>query len=541
MKYISDSAPSACTCLSSKISLANIAVHDLQNLTLLIQNLQRYLKDLLNVLHTNGGLNIILYADSYATPTNLPLLTFTSLLIAEVTVIFLLSYHTLLGLMYFRVKSKILLSWKQSSRQVIPNGGGKYLLTVVIPIKNEPLDLVVRTVRDGLRNLREADNVEILVISDDSEDYVEELAGKLPYRNVRVIKRGGGGGRSAALDYGFRLARGTYVMYVDADARLGPEISRKIISSLGNHDVLVIPWRGYYSRRTKLGEALAYITTMYSFMYHTLRSALNLFVFPLGSGTIYKKEVLESVNGWGPRIIQDDIWLGTKLATKGIEPKVLNGCYLDVLVPCKYTAFRIQQCRWAYGTSEVLSKMFWRFVKAPISTIKKLEMIVYMLQPAVSIPVLASMLLATVAALSEGHVGILALINSPIAMALGVTIVVLTALYSIIEIRIARDLGLGSTKKIAFMMGRQAAFHSSLIPLLAIYSALGFIRKRIPYRITPKGSREDVLGIDTPLLVMALTAIGMFTICVLTMNFVTALMLFAFLSPYIYTLVNFSK
>ena len=543
MKYISDSAaPSACTCLSSKVSLANIALHDLQNFTLFAQNLQRYLRELFNTLHINGGLNFILYVDTYATSISLPLLTLTSLIIAEVTIIFLLSYHSLLGLMYFRVKHKLLLSRGRTSRNALFNGGSKYLLTVVIPIKNEPIDLVVRTVRDGLKSLREVNGVEILVISDDSEDYVRKLASKLPYSNVRVIKRKESrGGRSAALDYGFRLAKGTYVMYVDADAMLGPEISRKIIDSLGSHDVLVIPWRGYYNKKTKLGEALAYITTMYSFMYHTLRSALNLFVFPLGSGTIYKKEVLESVNGWGPGIIQDDIWLGTKLATKGIEPKVLNGCYLDVLVPSKYTAFRIQQCRWAYGTSEVLSRMFWRIIKAPISALKKLEMIIYMLQPAISIPVLTSMLLATAAAVTEGHVGIMALLHSPIAMALGIVVVALTAFYLVIEIQVARDLSLGSVKKIAFMIGRQAAFHSSLIPLLAVYSILGFIRKKMPYRITPKGPHEDLLSIDTPLLIMALIAIALFIVCVLSLNFVAALMLLAFLSPYIYTIINFSK
>lgn len=542
MRYVHDSAIPAC--LSHKTSLVSYLSQDIQYFLGITQQFQRYFRELLSTLHANGALNFILYVDTYATSSiiNIPVLTLTSLLLAEVTLIFLLSYHSALGLMYFRVRGKLTLKRSFKPRSALFNGSGKYLLTVVIPIKSEPIDLVVKTVKDGLKSLREVSGVEILIVSDDSEEYVRELSSKLPYSNVRVVRREKNeGGRSAALDFGFRLARGMYVMYVDADARIGPEMAKKILESLGSSDVLVIPWRGYYDKRTKLGEALAYLTTMYSFLYHTLRSALNLFVFPLGSGTIYRKEILESINGWGPGIVQDDIWLGTKLAVKGVEPKVLNGCYLDVLVPSKYTAFRIQQCRWVYGTSEVLSRMFWRIVRAPLSALKKFEMIVYMLQPAVSIPVFASILLAAVAAVVDGHLGIMALLHSPIAIGLGAAVIALSILYSIIEVCIARDLGYGPIWKISCMLGRQAAFHASLIPLLAVYSMLGFLRKKLPYRVTPKGSHEDLLGIDTPLLIMTVVIAALFAICVISLNLVAAIMVFAFLVPYIYTIINFNK
>ena len=540
MRYVHNSAIPAC--LSYKTSLVSYMPQDIQYFLGVAQQFQRYLRELLSSLHANGAINFVLYVDTYATSVNIPVLTLTSLLLAEITLIFLLGYHSVLGLMYFRVKGKLMLKGSFKPRSALFNGGDKYLLTVVIPIKSEPIDLVVKTVRDGLKSLREVSGVEILIVSDDSEEYVRELSSKLPYRNVRVVRRERNeGGRSAALDFGFRLAKGTYVMYVDADARIGPEMAKKILESLGRSDVIVIPWRGYYGKRTKLGEAFACLTTLYSFLYHTLRSALNLFVFPLGSGTIYRKEVLESINGWGPGIVQDDIWLGTKLAVKGVEPEVLNGCYLDVLVPSKYTAFRIQQCRWAYGTSEVLSRMFWRILRAPLSAPKKLEMIVYMLQPAVSIPILASILLATAAAVVDGHLGIMALLHSPIAVGLGAAVITLSILYSVMEICIARDLGYGPTWRISCMLGRQAAFHASLIPLLAVYSMLGFLRKKLPYRITPKGSHEDMLGIDTPLLIMTVVIAALFAICAISLNLVAAVMVFAFLVPYIYTIINFNK
>jgi len=276
LRYVSDGS-NVLVYTSYKLSLNNFMFTDLRYLlSALTQQIQRGLRDILSVLHMDKAINFILYAGDYNTLTSItiPTLTLTSILLTEFVLIFVLSYHNILGLLYFKFRSKFSINSNSSSKLLKPSyytlkGRAKYLLTVVIPIRNEPLDLVVNTVKNGLKPLRESENVEILIISDDDENYLRELRRRLPYSNVRVIK-GVGRGRSSALDLGYKLARTPYVMYVDADARLKPNVANEILKRLreGSEDVVVIPWRGYYNKRTKLGEAYAYLTSIYSFLYH---------------------------------------------------------------------------------------------------------------------------------------------------------------------------------------------------------------------------------------------------------------------------------
>lgn len=381
-------------------------------------------------------------------------------------------------------------------------------LTIMVPIKNEPIDLVLEMLRNKIEILSRLGLGEVVVISDDEFSYVDKLLRQgrklFQRRELVVIKRlWAAGGRSAALDTGAKLARNPVIMVLDADSKIDEDTIVRVASEADYDEVVVVPWRAYSYVRNRLSEALVYSTNVMSFFFYTLRSSLGLFVFPLGCGTAIPRKILQSIGFWGWGIIQDDIWLGTKLAARGIRPRTLNGGFVEVLVPSKLTSLRIQQSRWAYGTSEVFSRSFSRVIRAPLPLHVKLEMMMYMLQPAYSIPMTIALGLAVAGAFEEVHLDLLTeFISDPPVAAVLIAAGVATGLYVAAQLWLGVRVEKLSLRQTLVQLGRNAAILGVLTPVLAVYSLLGLLRKKIPYRITPKGHHEKILGRDITLFIL---------------------------------------
>ncbi|RLG86627.1 MAG: hypothetical protein DRO39_02670 [Thermoprotei archaeon] len=523
MKLIANDTLSQTPKLMDGIAAAEIFRQNVEKLWLL------QLKSILSAVHN---------VDAYLAGTGIgiPALTLATMFIPLAALFIMMGYHTVLALAYILVDNGS--SSATNSKKVINNG---VTLTVVVPIKNEPIELVVKSIEHGLKNFRKSNPVEVLVVSDDTIGYVEELLRKIKGSRVRVVKRSGVRGRSSALDLGYGLAKGRYVLYLDVDSRVDPSTIENLLKALEESVVVVIPWRSYCSRRTKLCEAIAFMTTIYSFLYYKARSALNLFVFPLGSGTAYRKSLLEKLGGWGPGIVQDDIWMGIRLASTGLKPKVLSEGFVDVLAPSKYTSLKIQQCRWAYGTSEALSRGLKALLTSPLRPLEKLEALLYLLQPAASIAMALTVVLAAAAAVVDRGVELGVLMRSPIAAGAAATGAALIALYYASIATLADRLGYSSKWRVLCMLGRAAAFYSTLTPLLALYSILGFARLGIPYQVTPKASHEDPLGTDRYLLIAAATTLILLVLALLSGNIVSTTVMLALHVACIYTILNHSR
>lgn len=97
-------------------------------------------------------------------------------------------------------------------------------LSIAVPVKDEEDNIrpLVEACRDGLGDLYE--RTEIIFVDDGSTDQslarMQELAAEDPH--VRWLEFEANCGQSAALDAGFRAARGDYVAMIDADIQNDP-------------------------------------------------------------------------------------------------------------------------------------------------------------------------------------------------------------------------------------------------------------------------------------------------------------------------------
>jgi glycosyltransferase involved in cell wall biosynthesis len=122
--------------------------------------------------------------------------------------------------------------------------GASPALTVVIPAYNEEAN--VEACHRELAGVLDAHGAafEILFVNDGSTDGTATALRRLAQADprVRVLRLRQNAGQSAALDAGFRAARGAIVVTMDADLQNDPHDIPKLLAALPGHDA-VCGWR----------------------------------------------------------------------------------------------------------------------------------------------------------------------------------------------------------------------------------------------------------------------------------------------------------
>jgi cellulose synthase/poly-beta-1,6-N-acetylglucosamine synthase-like glycosyltransferase len=349
------------------------------------------------------------------------------------------------------------------------------LLTIIIPSKGEAVPLVIKNLAK-LSSMQCID--EVLLVLDDPLDYVEALVKDIDEeffsKGVVVSRINSFGGRNSALTDGARLSLSQNILVIDVDTVPSQEL---LCDAKRCRDVCVGIWRPYVEVGTRVEEAMAFSTGFGSWVYYELKSKLNLFVYPLGAGTVINRKLIEDVGFWRTDVIQDDIWLGYELMFRGFKPRVLKG-YIEVGVPKTLSAAKIQQCRWSYGAVNVLSRFWSRVVRSPLKFFEKLDAIIYTLQPTVSIVALISFILALISSLIDRYVDFKFIYVIPITLAL-------TFQGTAMGFYGRKILGLNKWK-VLYLSGRTGALYTVLSPLLGFYALKGLLRMRYRYIVTPK-------------------------------------------------------
>src|SRR4051812_40288774 len=130
-------------------------------------------------------------------------------------------------------------------------------VAVVVPLHNEhaTLEVLYMSIRDVCE--REGLAFELIYVDDGSTDGSAEILGSLARmdRRVRPIILRRNFGKASALATGFRAARGTYVVTMDADLQDDPEEIPALLDKLRDGWGLVSGWKK--KRHDRLTRRLA--------------------------------------------------------------------------------------------------------------------------------------------------------------------------------------------------------------------------------------------------------------------------------------------
>ena len=111
----------------------------------------------------------------------------------------------------------------------------KHLISVIIPVFNGERT-VERVVRSVLANRTDEIGIETIVVDDGSTDATPEILDRLAREtDIRLI-RTENRGAAAARNAGLRTAKGAFIGFVDSDDRIQPDMYRKLLLALSEHD-----------------------------------------------------------------------------------------------------------------------------------------------------------------------------------------------------------------------------------------------------------------------------------------------------------------
>jgi cellulose synthase/poly-beta-1,6-N-acetylglucosamine synthase-like glycosyltransferase len=421
--------------------------------------------------------------------------------------------------------------------------GAAHDISFIIPVRREPVEYLERAIRRICE--MNIPGYEIIVVSDDDEEskstileVVEKLrrAGCSVWFIWRSVPRGA---RSGALNTGLFASKNPYVYVVDVDTypdKCFLDVATAILESSSEYAAVVGKWEplNYESRLSAaLAAALKY---MVGVLYRA-RSRLDLYTYPLGTGTLFKSDLLKEVlGGWDEERVQDDMEIGARIMSLGLRVAYVDECAVHVENPSTYKAFRVQQCRWAYGALDTAVTRFRHIFRSKYPLLLRLEAYAYLLQYIPQVLVFTGSLTLALLELLEPR-DYLATLYPLVVLYVGATAFNSLALY-----RYIGDVSESPWGRLT-LMGRLAAVTNvvSLYTLLGAVRAL--LRLRTGFKRTPKGSYQLVytkLRAPWELLLGLLFAVSGI-LALVSGAPLTALFLLLHAASYTYVLVRFPR
>ncbi len=452
--------------------------------------------------------------------------------------IFIQALHIFYSAGYEKYAKKININ---SSRSL--SAASKHV-SIVIPIKNEEPKILERTLRSCAALEWDKEKLEILVISDDPIERRSEIQGvadevaSIYGIDIKVIYRDPPlNGRIGALNLASRIARGDAVLFLDVDTQPSPGLVRRAVDLIEHGcDAVVFRWRGYYYYNTRLAKALS---TAMEFIVGSLyrgRAGHRFRVIPLGSGTIYRKDVIARAGYWDNNIVQDDYWMGIKLSRIGANICYCDDEYVEVLVTSTYRAFKIQQTRWSFGAVQAVRRGLAHIARSPVPLVQKIELALYGLQYTPTIAIAFSLYAYPVLLVLHGGADPLLKVIAIFLLWIAVSIAYVVTYLAMISKRQAI-----SIQEALKRLGTSSVVTASLAPHIAVNQLSALVINRYLYPVTPKGARELLTRgftvSELPEVLATLLLILGIAISISRGYILSLLWLSILLSPFIYTLI----
>ena len=212
------------------------------------------------------------------------------------------------------------------------------------------------------------DRLEILVV-DDSNDGTSEIVKDYESRFpglVRVFKRFDRSGYEAgALQLALENSSGEFIAIFDADYVPPRDFLKATVPYFYEDErIAFVQTRlGYLNKSSSwltLGASLA--MDAHDLIDQMARYKANLFPHFSGTGGIFRRAAMESVGGWSPDTLAEDLDLSMRLLLGGWKYKYLPEVICPGELPPTFSAFKGQQYRWAKGFTECLKKYWWRIL-----------------------------------------------------------------------------------------------------------------------------------------------------------------------------------
>ena len=278
------------------------------------------------------------------------------------------------------------------------------LVSIIVPAYNEEVN-IVRTVNSLLQ--QNYPNFEIVVIDDGSKDDTYKIVEKTFYTNKQVqVHTKLNGGKPDALNVGIEMAKGDYLICIDADTQLKYDaVSQLMYKFIQDTTGKVAAIAG----NVKVGNEINMITRWQSIEYITSQNfdrrafdLLNCITVVPGAIGAFKKEAIKKVGIFTTDTLAEDCDLTMRLLRNGYTIQNCNQAISYTEAPETMRQFLKQRFRWSFGVMQcfwkhrdaLFNKKFKNYGMIALPNILVYQMILSFLAPLADIILVTSLLAA---------------------------------------------------------------------------------------------------------------------------------------------------
>jgi len=258
---------------------------------------------------------------------------------------------------------------RQQARTLVKPAEAPFV-SILVPAHNE-----VDTLKEAIQSLAALDysHYEVVLIDDCSSDATRDLMASLKEQwrgqlDMTIVALPVNRGKANALNQGLRVARGDYLVAIDADSLLSPDAVTQLITTLiAQPDYGAVTGKPVVRNRSNLLGRLQLLE--YIGVIDLIKKAQAYLTGSITtvSGVIvaFRRAALEDVGGWNPAVMTEDIDITWRMYRHhwrvAYEPRAM--CW--ILVPERLRGLLKQRQRWSRGGLEVLVTNWRGFYRNP--------------------------------------------------------------------------------------------------------------------------------------------------------------------------------
>lgn len=281
-------------------------------------------------------------------------------LLAEASYMLWLGPHVvgIAGAVYFCLEASLfalflLFLFNHDHRQYAMQGGPYSLrayVDIFVPTVNEPVAIVRKTLQAA--RAIPYPNKTIYVLDDGNRPTMRKLAAALSCVYVTRPNAREKRYKAANLNYGLAQSRGTFILTLDADHAVRPEILDDLLGHFKNPQVAFVATRqGFAIPDSSFNND----HTFYEYM-QSGKNADNAAI-SCGSGVIYRRTALEKIGGFQEWNLVEDLYTSFVFHEQGYQSVYSSQRYSKGHAPEDLPTICKQRWVWAYDT---LRLFFWK-------------------------------------------------------------------------------------------------------------------------------------------------------------------------------------
>lgn len=263
-------------------------------------------------------------------------------------------------------------------------------VTVQLPVYNEAT-VIERLIDAACRLDYPGDRLEIQVL-DDSDDETVELASARVSRwralgvDIRHLRRHRRAGfKAGALARGLCIAKGEFLVVLDADFLPAPDLVRRLLPPFADGTVGAVQaaWGHLNAGQSWLTRAQALFLDAHFAIEHEARYRANLFFNFNGSAGMWRRRCVAESGGWHADTLTEDLDLSYRAQLAGWRFVYLDSVRVPAELPDRMRSLELQQERWAQGGIQTARKLLPRLWRRRLPLTVKLEATAHLLGHAV--------------------------------------------------------------------------------------------------------------------------------------------------------------